>query len=160
MRPKGFRKNLVKPTANCRISKTISSSMNKHYRKKMRSARSPAFTENSLLCHSCFQYETYRIKNKSRSKPASHLGPTDNTQRIPSDESPESKDIATIVHEPRSYSPPMSAISNLTIDMVNNEISSAESEESEQCRRFRRVSNKETLNQIATLVMVSPVKDL
>jgi hypothetical protein len=54
----------------------------------------------------------------------------------------------------------MSAISNLTIDMVNNEISSAESEESEQCRRFRRVSNKETLNQIATLVMVSPVKDL
>ena len=134
--------------------------MNKRYRKKMRSTRSLAFTENSLLCHDCFQYETYRIKNKSQSKIALHLGPTANTQRVPSDELPESKDIATIVRELRSYSPPMSALSNLTIDMANNEISSAESEESEQCGRFRRLSNKETLNQIATLVMVSSVKDL
>jgi hypothetical protein len=51
-------------------------------------------------------------------------------------------------------------MSNITIEMLNNEISSAESEESGQYRRFRRMSSKETLNKIATLVMVSPIKDM
>ncbi len=73
---------------------------------------------------------------------------------------PKGEGVAINVDRPRSCSSPITAMLNMTVDMLKNEISPTESVESEQYRRFRRVSNKKTLNQTATLVLVSPLRNL